>query len=39
LNQDGILEVVVAYQKWEGFGASVYQAAGRELRQVLGAGC
>ena len=39
LNQDGVLEVVVGYSKWEGFGARVYQADGQELTQVLQAGC
>jgi hypothetical protein len=39
LNQDGVLEVVVGYLKWEGFGARVYQANGQDLRQVLQAGC
>lgn len=39
LNQDGVLEVVVGYLKWEGFGARVYQANGQDLNQVLQAGC
>ena len=39
LDQDGILEVAVAYQKWEGFGASIHQVAGPEVWQVLSAGC
>lgn len=39
LNQDGILEVVVALKRWEGFGASVYQIDGQEIVQVLNDVC
>jgi len=39
LNQDGWLEVVVSYLKWEGFGASVFQVAGQDVLQTLNAGC
>ncbi|HMD80073.1 MAG TPA: hypothetical protein VKE92_02120, partial [Anaerolineales bacterium] len=31
LNQDGVLEVIVDIQKWEGFGASVFQVNGQNL--------
>ena len=39
LNQDGILEVVVSYEKWEGFGASVFQVDGQDVYPRLNAGC
>lgn len=39
LNQDGVLDVVVEYQRWEGFGASVYDVDGQNVKQVLGATC
>ena len=39
LNQDGVLEVVVSFLKWEGFGASVYQVNGQDMVQTLSAGC
>jgi len=39
LNQDGVLEVVVSFQKWEGFGASVFQIDGQNVTQTLSAGC
>lgn len=39
LNQDGVLEVVVDIQKWEGFGASVFQVIGENVIQVLKAVC
>jgi hypothetical protein len=39
LNQDGVLEVVVGFEKWEGFGAMVYQVNAQELTQALQAGC
>jgi hypothetical protein len=39
LNQDGVLEVVVSFEKWEGFGAMVYQVDGQDIAWVLGAGC
>lgn len=39
LNQDGTLEVVVSYQKWEGFGASVFQINEQDVTQALSAGC
>lgn len=35
LNQDGVLEVVVDIQRWEGFGAIVYQIDGQEILQSL----
>jgi len=34
LNQDGVLEVVVDIQRWEGDGAAVYQINGQEITQV-----
>lgn len=39
LNQDGILEVVVEFQKWEGFGASVFQIDDGDVIQALSAEC
>ena len=39
LNQDCTLEVVVEYQRWEGFGASIYQVDGRNVEEVLGTDC
>ncbi len=39
LNQDGTSEVVVEYQRWEGFGASVYQVEGKNVGEVLGSAC
>ena len=39
LNQDGVLEVVVGFQKWEGFGASVLQIDGQNVIQSLRAEC
>ena len=39
LNQDGILEVVVDIQRWEGLGATVYQVEGQTFTQALQAGC
>jgi len=39
LNQDGIMEVVVGIQKWEGFGGSVYQINGQDVSQTLTAVC
>jgi hypothetical protein len=36
LNQDGILEVVVDFQRWEGDGALVYQIDGQEIIQLFG---
>jgi hypothetical protein len=39
LNQDGILEVVVDIQKWEGFGARVFQIDGEDVIQTLSAEC
>jgi hypothetical protein len=35
LNQDGILELVVEINRWEGFGAAVYEVDGQEVNQVL----
>ena len=39
LNQDGVLEVVVDIQRWEGFGAAVFQVEDQTVTQVLKAGC
>jgi hypothetical protein len=39
LNQDGTLEVVVDIQKWEGFGARVFQIDGEDVIQTLSAEC
>jgi hypothetical protein len=39
LNQDGRLEVVVEIQKWEGFGARVFQIDGEDVIQTLGTEC
>jgi hypothetical protein len=39
LNQDGVLEVVAEYQRWEGFGAAVYQVNGQNVSEVLGSTC
>ena len=39
LNQDGIMEVVVDVQKWEGFGARIFQINKQDVFQVLGAVC
>ena len=39
LNQDGRLDVVVDTQKWEGFGARVFQIDGQDIIQTLGAEC
>lgn len=39
LNEDGVLEVVVDIQKWEGFGASVFQVSGQEVTPGLSAVC
>ena len=39
LNRDGVLEVVVEYERWEGFGASVYQIDGQNVEEALGATC
>jgi len=39
LNQDGVLEVVAAYERWEGFGAAVYQVNGQNVAEVLGSTC
>lgn len=39
LNQDGILEVVVGIQKWEGLGAIVYRLDGQNVFQSLRAEC
>lgn len=39
LNQDGVLEVMVAYDRWEGFGASIYHVQGETAQQVLGTTC
>jgi hypothetical protein len=39
LNQDGVMEVVVDIQKWEGFGAIVYQINGQNVTEALRAEC
>ena len=39
LNQDGRLEVIVEIQKWEGFGARVFQIDGDDVIQTLSAEC
>jgi len=39
LNQDGVLEVVVSFLKWEGFGASVFQVDGQDVIEALRAEC
>lgn len=39
LNQDGILEVVVDVQKWEGLGAIVYQLDDQDVIETLRAIC
>ena len=39
LNQDGVLEVVVEFERWEGFGASVYEVDGETVEEVLGSTC
>lgn len=39
LNQDGTLEVVIEINRWEGFGAVVYEVDGREIVQVLRSVC
>jgi len=39
LNRDGVLEVVVDIQKWEGFGAIVYQIDDQDVIQTLRAEC
>jgi len=39
LNQDGVLEVVVDIQQWEGFGAIVYQIEGQDVHEALRAEC
>lgn len=35
LNQNGILEMVIEINRWEGFGAAVYEVDGQEVDQVL----
>lgn len=39
LNHDGVLEIVVGIEKWEGFGASVYQIDGQNVIEALRAEC
>ena len=39
LNQDGVLEVVVDIQQWEGFGAIIYQIEGQDVHQALRVEC
>ena len=39
LNQDGVLEVTVEYERWEGFGGAVYQVKGQNVAKVLGSTC
>jgi hypothetical protein len=39
LNQDGVLEVVVEFERWEGFGAIVYEVDGENAQEVFGSTC
>jgi len=39
LNQDGVLEAVVGFERWEGFGAAVYQIDGQNVTEVLRSEC
>lgn len=39
LNQDGVLEIVVGFEKWEGFGAAVYQIDNQNVIEALRAEC
>ena len=39
LNQDGVLEIVVGIEKWEGFGAIIYQVNRQDVIQALKAEC
>jgi hypothetical protein len=39
LSQDGVLEIVVDIQKWEGFGARVFQVDRGTVSQTLSAEC
>ncbi len=39
LNQDGVLEVVVDIQRWEGDGAAVYQIDGQDITPALKTVC
>jgi len=39
LNQDGVMEVVVDIQKWEGFGGTVYQIDDQNITEALRAEC
>jgi hypothetical protein len=39
LDQDGILEVIVDIQRWEGFGAIVFRVNERSVTQLLRAEC
>lgn len=39
LNRDGILEVMVEFVRWAGFGAAVFQVSGQNVEEVLGDTC
>lgn len=39
LNQDGVLDVMVEFGRWEGSGASLYEIDGETVEQVLGHTC
>ena len=39
LNQDGTMEVIVGFVKWESFGAAVYQIDGQNVTKALHAEC
>lgn len=39
LNQDGVLEVIIEFDRWEDFGGSVYQVNGENVEQILGRTC
>ena len=39
LNQDGVLEAIIEFDRWEAYGASVYQINGETVQQVLGKTC
>lgn len=39
LNQDGVLEVIVGFDRWEAFGGSVHQVQAETAEKVLGTHC
>lgn len=39
LNQDGVMEVIVEFERWEDFGSSVHQVNGENAEHVLGRTC